>query len=70
MPALKAGATFPLNSNTERQMAVPDVLEILPLENVIQNAITSAINHSGGKVVEASAKLGVSASTLHRRLKV
>ncbi|MEM8499191.1 MAG: sigma-54 dependent transcriptional regulator [Pseudomonadota bacterium] len=69
LPALKAGATYLLNSNNESQMTKPDGAEIMPLDDVIQNAISSAINHCGGNVVEASLKLGVSASTLYRRLK-
>lgn len=69
LPALKAGATYLLNSDDEKQIVKPDGSEILPLDDVIKNAISSAIDHCGGNVVEASLKLGVSASTLYRRLK-
>lgn len=70
LPALKAGATYLLNAGNEERDEASAETEILPLESVIQNAITSAIDHCDGNVVEASVKLGVSASTLYRRLKV
>lgn len=42
---------------------------ILPLDDVINQAIREAIEYSGGNVVDAARQLGVSASTLYRKIK-
>ncbi|MFK7733556.1 MAG: sigma-54 interaction domain-containing protein [Pseudomonadales bacterium] len=70
LPALKAGAKYLLDTANAKKMDKPELTEILPLDDVIQNAISVAIAQCDGNVVEASLKLGVSASTLYRRLKV
>ncbi|MFK8020778.1 MAG: sigma-54 dependent transcriptional regulator [Pseudomonadales bacterium] len=43
--------------------------EIVPLNHIIDGAINRAIDLCNGNVAEASQKLGVSASTVYRRLK-
>lgn len=69
LPALRAGASLLLDRTASSPAANLHSNDILPLDNVIQQAISDAINQCDGNVVEASLALGVSASTLYRRLK-
>lgn len=56
-------------SSVEGSNLAPSRNEILPLDSVIGHTIESAIERCGGNVTDAAFHLGVSASTLYRKMK-
>ena len=62
-------ADMPSDEEFNGLVPVPPVDRILPLDTVVNNAIRDAIKQCGGNIVEAAHHLGVSASTIYRKLK-